>query len=566
MNIDEELLRRRDFARRAALGVSGLVATGLAGEHLSVEPLRTGGSSGAFGPMTVTVKGDDATRSSRAAAVQSAIEEARECGLDFVLVPSNFGPGVDGYDASAVAFDPDIRMLREGNVGDVYDVKAYGAAADYDPRTDTGTDDTAAINATADQIRALAAGRHFLGNAGRRNPHHEVGAALYIPQGLYRCDGDIWLGADAAGGNDYDNGVKNVHADPGAVLVSRNTDGIAVDATGAFNLRISNLTIWGDRRHTPQVGLLLARSGTSTSPTPPSSGNHKLQNVKICGNYAVSAVYNYASELNRWVNCELRNASPRGRSTIYVTRDNATEAVTSDRTVVNTSQGYSNYSPRFVNTDIRFDVEDDGTRAAVVVESGTWGPKFYNCYFDLLQGARTSPPIIRVRSGGSESGISARTQGLSLQGCTFENDYDAIVRVEGDLRAFHMEDCHLAGSRAETADIVVAPDAHLRAPVLQTYRGGSHVARLTTKISGTFKQWKNRGIATVEDGSTAVRVVHGMDGSEMTLGDIAVTPTNDLGNATTFWVENLDDTSFVIRVDKDPGPNSARFSWNGEIH
>jgi hypothetical protein len=74
--------------------------------------------------------------------------------------------------------------------------------------------------------------------------------------------------------------------------------------------------------------------------------------------------------------------------------------------------------------------------------------------------------------------------------------------------------------------------------------------------------WKteNGGTATVADGTTTIDVTHGVD-TTPTLGTIAITPTNNLGNAAKFWISGVTNTKFTINVDADPGVTTATFSW-----
>lgn len=70
----------------------------------------------------------------------------------------------------------------------------------------------------------------------------------------------------------------------------------------------------------------------------------------------------------------------------------------------------------------------------------------------------------------------------------------------------------------------------------------------------------NTGTAVIPSGSTSVVVTHNISGIPK-LHNIHVNPTNNLGNATKYWI--VDDTSnqFSIYVDVDPGATTATFSW-----
>ncbi|HSD56407.1 MAG TPA: glycosyl hydrolase family 28-related protein [Candidatus Saccharimonadales bacterium] len=72
------------------------------------------------------------------------------------------------------------------------------------------------------------------------------------------------------------------------------------------------------------------------------------------------------------------------------------------------------------------------------------------------------------------------------------------------------------------------------------------------------------GTATVASGSTTIAVNHGL---EMTpaLSNIWVTPSNNLGTATKFWISGVSNTQFTINVDVDPGATTATFVWNARM-
>jgi len=42
---------------------------------------------------------------------------------------------------------------------------------------------------------------------------------------------------------------------------------------------------------------------------------------------------------------------------------------------------------------------------------------------------------------------------------------------------------------------------------------------------------------------------------------VQVTPANDMGHATKFWVDGVTDRQFVLRVNAPPGAPTAVFHW-----
>ena len=56
-------------------------------------------------------------------------------------------------------------------------------------------------------------------------------------------------------------------------------------------------------------------------------------------------------------------------------------------------------------------------------------------------------------------------------------------------------------------------------------------------------------------------MTHGLDITP-SAEDISVTPTNNLGNASKFWISDIGASTFRINVDTDPGADTATFSWN----
>jgi parallel beta-helix repeat protein len=67
------------------------------------------------------------------------------------------------------------------------------------------------------------------------------------------------------------------------------------------------------------------------------------------------------------------------------------------------------------------------------------------------------------------------------------------------------------------------------------------------------------GLATIPAGSTKVLVNHGLNYTPA-LSEISVTPTNDMGVATKFWINGITPQRFIININKDPGTD-ATFAW-----
>lgn len=70
---------------------------------------------------------------------------------------------------------------------------------------------------------------------------------------------------------------------------------------------------------------------------------------------------------------------------------------------------------------------------------------------------------------------------------------------------------------------------------------------------------ERRGSAVVADGTTSVAVTHSLSQTP-SINDIRITPRDDMGGATKFWVSNATSTQFTINVDVDPGADIT-FAW-----
>lgn len=356
-------------------------------------------------------------------------------------------------------------------------VCGYGA----DP---TGTNDsTSAINAAAERVRDLTSRYLAVDSNSTTSPHNVLGAVLKFPPGIYRCDGNVWLGSDG----DYNDQVKNIEAF-GAAIKSRNTDGVAVDMSGAYGCRVLGLEIWGDETNTPDIGLLCARDSAGNS-----AGKHRFIGTKIMGEWDQYGYVNYGSEVNRWTNCEFRNNHAGSLGSIYLTGSNALGAASPNITI---ATGYqSSYSDFFNCCDIHFDVDGNGgtgifdaTNAAVIVENVDYGPKLYQCYLDTLQSATQRTALFRFRADAAVSSAQKTTESPTLFGCVLEADYGCVFYYEPTAKVVNptIRDC-VFSEAAPVADIIVAAGADVRRYDVQRFKEVLN-RQITVLNLGTYKE------------------------------------------------------------------------------
>ena len=351
-------------------------------------------------------------------------------------------------------------------------VKQFGA------KGDKTTDDSARIQEAIDYYKTLVKNGAWIGNGPTFNPHNEHGVELYFPFGIYKTLSSLWFGLDDDAGEDYDDGCKNIVADFGAVINSHAAGKLAMDFSGVQNVRMIGLTLFGDKTNAPAAGFFLARSGNNMPN--PSAGNHRFTDVAVLGNYTVASVYNYASEINTWSNCNIKNSKAASACSFIQTSNNAKFALSSEFTTTAVTE-QSNYGDRFVNTDILYDVDGVGDNAAVICESVSFGPKFSQCYFDLLQGGSTKTPIMILRDAQGEVGTSARNIGLSVNDCQVETQFDSIIQIENNVRSLKVKGNNFSGA-ATTADIVITSTGQLRDFDIQTFKGSTDIMQMEYSI------------------------------------------------------------------------------------
>lgn len=233
-------IRRREFAKKAAFGLGGLVASGCgqdatAGTFRNEPQPTTGSGQEKYGlsPCTdgVVVYGNDSTRTSRAAAVQDAVDRARnrESEKTCVVVPPRF---LD-YDAFQVRFDEQVPLVRPGQAPGVYDVRAYGAAGDGI------TDDTAACQAAVDAARRNNDTIEYLPGGGGVELRRGF---TFFPAGIYLVTGLTEVFAPLVGASPSSSAIKH-RGDEGASEIVTVGDG---GDTWVYDFLMRDLTLVGD--------------------------------------------------------------------------------------------------------------------------------------------------------------------------------------------------------------------------------------------------------------------------------------------------------------------------------
>ena len=158
-----------------------------------------------------------------------------------------------------------------------------------------------------------------------------VGGTVFIPEGRYRLDKAIDLtrmnyhtqtraeDQKLSRKSRINTYVHLMGAGNGTILEGTMKEGPVIDMTDCSYCTLSNLKI---QSQTADCGILLAR------PHPKlrngillSCGWHTFYNLNIGGRYRVAAVYNQASEVDRWYGCTFSNTMPDAHCFVFSYRN-----------------------------------------------------------------------------------------------------------------------------------------------------------------------------------------------------------------------------------------------------
>ncbi len=192
---------------------------------------------------------------------------------------------------------------------------------------------------------------------------------------------------------------------------------------------------------------------------------------------------------------------------------------------------------------IRFDVENGSAVGNNLYKNGERGILFQNCSYGNISGnvvkenGQTTPNLYGGIEVAVVSHFTINNNNVGSSGESTQK-YGLMIYNSSDVKASNNILFATATSR-------------------NLYFSGSSNLGLRNNI-GYINE--NSGTATVASGATYVDVSHGL-GITPSINNINVTPTNNLGSATKFWISNVGASTFRINVDIDPGVTTATFSW-----
>lgn len=538
--------------------------------------------------------------SGRVLAVQACIDAvASDPVTDTCIVPADFhrdfGDG-GGYDASAVRWNhAKVRMVREGRWGEVFDVEAYGGDGG-----DTTRAETAALQAAIDAANAFGAGR------------------VEVPVGTFVVDAAVDLKAGVS--------VYGVSPDSSRILVQDSLglpsrDGIFTGRSGCERIEVADLS-FEDRTNDNRLlsfiecSHITVRGNHFSNESAPDGISHVLtlfhassvsanfrnflvtdnffetargtllvqgagggwlEDIRVIGNVISGDSVAVAADGQLKIDKKLRHV---------IVADNLIDGGGVASHVLQVEEGVEDIIVR--NNIVRNAVDHGihigagqtdqacenvsvlgnqvlnvtgGQGHGIVIDSGADTGKQYlisdnvfrnlDGYFVWDNSVGLDQVVIKGNSVveyGGPFAVQVRSNNMVIRGNTLETASDV-----GFVQA-------LSGSAWVTGNRVNRTGG--------TTSGQYSGARFLTILrnNGTGVETFNRGSATIPAGSTVTSVAHGLPNPPSPDSrHISVTPTNDLGHASQFWISNVGPSTFDINVDADPGDRGASFVWQVEV-
>lgn len=170
---------------------------------------------------------------------------------------------------------------------------------------------------------------------------------------------------------------------------------------------------------------------------------------------------------------------------------------------------------------------------------------------------------------------AAATKGLRIAGTSksfvSSNLVQGTSNAGSGISLENADNDNVIANRIDGCNIGINIDGNSDVSFVQS----NHVTNCTTPVQNASATTKARnnigfvteasGTATVANGTTSIAVTHGL-GVTPALKDIRVTPTNNMGSATKFWISTPTSTQFTINVDANPGATTATFVWAAALY
>ena len=241
-------------------------------------------------------------------------------------------------------------------------------------------------------------------------------------------------------------------------------------------------------------------------------------------------------------------------------------------------------------TNVYFDKTDSGSR--------------YNLYFagnnpDIEEAKYKNHRFVNCdfRAAGSHSivvNVDCKVNNVIFDGCRIQGAQDSgIFFVNGTSKSFIIANCTFLNNNlsndSSDADIVLKGNSHIVNGCSFTGGGAAgnavlippeavyctvtncamHLSTTDQKIfkdSNTSYVFNCRGVnlskygqVTIENGDTSIVIDHGLD-LRPSIANITITPQNDASGVTRYWIMDVTETSFRLRVNATP-TIEAKYAW-----
>lgn len=426
--------------------------------------------------------------------------------------------------------------------------------APYNARGNGSTDDTSAIQAA---INAVPAG----------------GGIVYFPPGEYKVTASLQIQTDGThllGVNSANNAALTQNAIGSRIIADSTLTGVpiilvqrtALDRT-VYGVKISDLAVDGKSFGSNVDGIhwevvrgelhnvsVIACTGYGVRTFGYSSW-HASDNRFIACNFSynntANVYYDSNADFNKMSNCNISNATSDGLYTVQSgIQVDACDFYSNGRYGIFLDGGGSR--SQFTNCKVRLNsqhgVNLDSTNGAFsdITFTGctfaTNGISATNTYSNVHHAGPSGNALSRVCYVGNNFFYSSGDSANKPQyGLDFSSSGTQFCVVEANT---------------------FGPASHWGTAAVRNSSSSTNVSAFRGNINWITEA---NGVGTVAATTTSIVVSHGLNVTP-SINDVQLTPQDNMGAATKFWISNVTATQFTINVDVTPGAaTSSSFSW-----